>query len=85
MTTSCQNMENNTHLASFPGPTQLSVACSNGKAGRAWYLFSREHDIIGKRRKFSERTGCISRIVQPTTHSKLSVYDNHPLLARYMR
>ena len=27
------------------------------KAGRAWYLFSREHDVIEKWRKFSEKNG----------------------------
>ena len=31
-----------TYLASFPGPAQLSVACSMVKWERAWYLFSRE-------------------------------------------
>ena len=73
-------------LASFPGPAQLSFACSteNGKAGRAWYLFSLEHDIIGKWRKFSEQTGCVSRIVQLTTCSTLGVYDNCPPLARHV-
>ena len=29
-------------VASFPGPTQLSVAISTVKRERAWYLFSRE-------------------------------------------
>ena len=29
-------------IASFPGPAQLSVACSTVKRERAWYLFSRE-------------------------------------------
>ena len=29
-------------IASFPGPTQLSVTCSTEKWERAWYLFSRE-------------------------------------------
>ena len=29
-------------LASFPGPTQLSVAFNTVKRERAWYLFSRE-------------------------------------------
>ena len=32
------------------------------KTGRAWYLFSREHDVISKLQKFAELTGCISRI-----------------------
>lgn len=36
-------------LASFPGPTQLFAACMQcGKAGKAWYLFSGENDIIDK-------------------------------------
>ena len=43
------------------------------KGGRAWYLFSHEHDVIGKWKKFAELTGCISRIVQPTTHSTLFI------------
>ena len=55
------------------------------KAGRAWYLFSREHDVIGKWWKFSEQTGCVSRISQLTTRSTLGVYDNRPPLARYVR
>ena len=29
-------------LASFPGPTQISVACSTEKWERAWYNLSRE-------------------------------------------
>ena len=35
-------------LASFPGPTQLSVACSTEKYGDPWYLFSCEHDVYSK-------------------------------------
>ena len=50
-------------VASFPGPAQLSVACSTEKPWRAWYLFSREHDVIGKWRNFAELTGCVSRIL----------------------
>ena len=50
-------------LASFPGSAQLSVACSTEKPWRAWYLFSREHDVIGKWRNFAELTGCVSRIL----------------------
>ena len=40
-------------VGSFPGPTQLSIQYS--KAGRAWYLFSREHDVIKKGRKFANQ------------------------------
>ena len=54
------------------------------KAWRAWYLFSREHDVIGKWRKVSEQTGCVSRISQLTTRSTLGVYDNRPPIARYV-
>jgi len=51
-----------------------------GKVGRAWYLFSHEHDIINKwQKKKNEKAN-----VQPTRHSILGVYDRHPLLARYV-
>ena len=49
------------------------------------YLFSREHDVIRKWRKFLEQTGCVSSIVQPTTRSTLGVYDSRSPLARYVR
>ena len=68
-----------------PRPRPAFRRLQYGKAWRAWYLFSREHDVIGKWRKFSEQTGCILSIVQPTTHSTLGVYDNRPPLARYVR
>ena len=71
-------------LASFPGPAQLFVTCSTKKRGEPG-IFSREHDVIGKLWKFSEQTGCVSRIVQSTTHSTFGVCDNRPPLARYMR
>ena len=38
-------------LASFPGPTQLSIAYSTEKRGEPG-IFSREHDVIGKWRNF---------------------------------
>ena len=59
-------------VASFPGPAQLSVACSTEKPWRAWYLFSREHDVIGKWRNFAELTGCVARILNPL-HAQRSV------------
>ena len=68
-----------------PRPRPAFRCLQYGKAGRAWYLFSREHDVIGKWRKFSEQTGCVLRIVQLTTHSMLGVYDNRPPLARYVQ
>ena len=72
-------------LSLVPRPRPAFRCLQYGKAWRAWYLFSREHDVIGKWQKFSEQTGCVSRIVQLTTRSTLSVYDNHPPLARYVR
>ena len=74
------------HLCSLvPRPRRTFHRFQYGKAGRAWYLFSCEHDVIGKWRKFSERTGYVLRIVQLTARSTLGVYYNHPLLARYVR
>ena len=34
-------------LASFPGPAQLSVACSTEKQERAWYIYH-VSDVEGK-------------------------------------
>ena len=39
------------NIASFPAFRRLQYE----KAGRAWYLFSREHDIISKLQKFAEQ------------------------------
>ena len=44
-----------------------------GKAGSAWHLFSREHDVIGKRRKLSGQTGCI-HILFNRLHAQRSVH-----------
>ena len=79
------SMQKRRRSSLVPRPRPAFHRLQYGKAGRAWYLFPREHDVIGKWRKFSEQTGCISRIVQPTTHSTLGVYDNCPPLARYVR
>ena len=50
-------------LASLvPRPHPAFRRLQYGKAGRAWYLFSCEHDVISKLRKFAELTGCVSRI-----------------------
>ena len=75
------------HLASLvPRPQPAFRHLQYGKMGRAWYLFSHEHDAWAWcNRKFSKQTGCISRIVQLTTHSTLGAYDNHSPLARYVR
>ena len=47
--------------------------------GRAWYLFSCDHDIIKIRPEFLQQKGNIFHVVQPTMHSTLSVYDICPL------
>jgi len=44
-------------LALFPGPAQLSVACSTEKRGEPG-IFSH----VSKLQKFAELTGCVSRI-----------------------
>ena len=49
-------------LSLVPRPNPAFRRLQYGKAGRAWYLFSREHDVITKLRKFAELTGCISRV-----------------------
>jgi len=45
-------------LASFPGPAQLLI----GKAGRAWYLLSYEHDVIsnGKKIQNEKAMSCLT-------------------------
>ena len=35
-------------LASYPVPRPAFRRLQYGKAGRAWYIFSREHDVIEK-------------------------------------
>ena len=50
----------------------------------AWYLSSRNHDVIKIGPEFLEQKGNFLRIIQPTLHSKLGVYDIHPLIAIYM-
>ena len=38
-----------------PRPRPAFRRFQYGKAGRAWYLFSREHDVIGNLQKFAEQ------------------------------
>ena len=49
---------------------------ANVYVGRAWYLFSRDHDKIGP--KFLEQKSNVFCIVQPTMCSMLGVYDIQP-------
>ena len=68
----------------IPKPGLAFHCLQYGKAGRAWYLFSREDGIIDKWSKNSEQKSKISHIVQRCTSSTLGVYNSCPLLARYM-
>ena len=65
----------NTFYSLVPRPRPAFHALQFGKAGRAWYLFSRKHES-GE----NLQNSCVSRIVQPTTHSVLGVYGSHHLL-----
>ena len=49
------------HIASFPGPAQLSVICITEKRGEPG-IFSHLSITYGKWWKFAELTGCNSRI-----------------------
>ena len=59
-------------IASFPGPCPAFHCLQYGKAGRAWYLFSREQDVINK--------WPVLHIVWPTTSSMLPwcVWQSRP-------
>ena len=77
-------------LYSFLLPSLVPRLCPTfcclqyGKAGRAWYLFSHEHEVIDKWPKNSERKSAVSHIVQPFTSSTLGVYNSRPPLATYV-
>ena len=47
------------HVSLIPRPRLAFCRLQDEKAGRAWYLFSREHDVISK---FVKLTGCVSCI-----------------------
>ena len=66
-------------LASFPVPCPAFRRLQYGKAGRAWYISSREHDVIDK---FSEQGRYVLRVIQLPTLSTLGEYDSHLPLAR---
>ena len=69
-------------LASFPVPRPAFRRLQYGKAGRAWYIFSREHDVIEKWQNFQNED--VLRVIQPSTRSTLGEYDSRPPLARYV-
>ena len=51
---------------------------------RAWYIFSRDHDVIKIGPEFLEQKGNVLRVIQPTLRSTLSVYDIRPPIVIYM-
>ena len=48
-------------VASFPGHRPAFRHLQYGKAGRVWYIFSREHDVIKKWQNFQneDATFCV--------------------------
>ena len=58
-------------IASFPGSPAPERKYMY--AGRAWYLFSRDHDVIKIGPEFLEQKGNVLCVVHPTMHSTLRV------------
>ena len=67
-------------IASFSGSPEREYVYT----GRAWYLFSHEHDVIEIGPEFLEQKGNVLSIVQPNMRSTLSVYDICSPTARYV-
>ena len=67
-------------LASFPGTPEREYEY----AWRAWYLFSRDHDVIEIGPEFLEQKGNVLHIIQPTLRSMLDMYDIRSPIARYV-
>ena len=55
--------------------SQASPECEHVYAGRAWYLFSCEHDIVKIGPEFLEQKGNVLCVVQPNIRSTLGIYD----------
>ena len=54
-------------------------ACVKDKhAWRAWYIFSRDHDVIKIGPEFSEQKANVLRVIQPALRSTLGVDDIRP-------
>ena len=62
-------------LASFPGSPEREI---NTRGSRAWYIFSRDHDIIKIGPEFLEQKGNVLRVIQPALRSTLGMYDIGP-------
>ena len=58
-------------VASFPGSPGMRII----HAWRAWYIFSRDHDVIKIGPEFLEQKGNLLHVIQLTLHSTLGVYD----------
>ena len=76
--------EDGTKLALSLGPTQLFVACSTEKRGEPGIFSHVRMTQSTNGKKNSERKSEVSRIVQPTASSVLSVYNSCPPIARYV-
>ena len=61
------------YISLIPRPHPAFRHLQYGKAWRAWYLFSCEHDVIGKWWKFSEQTAWVSVFLN-WLHAHRSVY-----------
>ena len=56
----------------------------NVHAWRAWYIFSRDHDVIKIGPEILEQKGNVLRVIQPTLRSMLGVYDIRSPIAIYV-
>ena len=56
----------------------------NVHAWRAWYIFSRDHDVIKIGPEILEQKGNVLRVIQPTLRSTLGVYDIRSPIAIYV-
>ena len=67
-------------IALIPGPSQLSITCNTKKLGRAWYLFSSEHNVIRKWRKFAKLwyLGSFWLFWAKCTHAQLNLPSSIP-------
>ena len=52
---------------------------------RAWYIFSRDHYVIKIGPEFLEQKGNILRVIQPTLHPTLGIYNIRLLIAIYVQ
>ena len=68
-------------LASFPGSPGTRIV----HAWRAWYIFTRDHDVIKIGPEFLEQKDNVLRIIQQTLCSMRSVYDIRSLIAIYVQ